>query len=178
MSNPGVIGAIVAGVLIVLFLLIRKRSVRPEGASSSVTAEIPEYDYDAAIASFQKTREDLHRLFFERASGSGRPRGLRWVKCDFGDDTQFAQEQSTGALSALTSVTISFEAIEGGDMEDVEAVSNLRAGTALVRFDDKGWAADGRVIFNHEPADVLERFSDELSLYQPESATVGEENTV
>ena len=178
MSNPGVIGAIVAGVLIILFLLIRKRSDRPEGARSSVTAEIPEYDYDAAIASFQKTREDLHRLFFERASGRGRPRGLRWVKCDFGDDTQFAQEQSTGALSALTSVTISFEAIEGGDMEDVEAVSNLRAGTALVRFDDKGWAADGRVIFNHEPADVLERFSDELSLYQPESATVGEENTV
>ena len=63
-------------------------------------------------------------------------------------------------------------------MEDVEAVSNLRAGTALVRFDDKGWTADGRVIFNHEPADVLERFSDELSLYQPEPTTVGDEDAV
>ena len=174
MSNPGVIAAIVAGVLIVLFLLLRNRSVTPEGTSPHVSPKIPDYDYDAAITSFQDSRDELHTTFFQRASNSGRPRGLRWVKCDFGDETLFAREQTTGALSALTPVTISFEAIEGGDMEDVEAVSNLRAATALVRFDEKGWTADGRVIFNHEPTDVLGRFSDELILYESASKTDGE----
>ncbi|MEK6248535.1 MAG: hypothetical protein N2C12_10180, partial [Planctomycetales bacterium] len=54
--------------------------------------------------------------------------------------------------------TISFEAIEGGGMEEVEAVSNLRAATAVFFMDGDRWDTRGRVIFNLEPAEAIERF--------------------
>ena len=48
----------------------------------------------------------------------------------------YARHRRSGELSAFVSVTIGFEAIEGGDMEDVEAVGNLRAATAVFRRRD------------------------------------------
>lgn len=171
MSNPGVIAAIIAGVLVVLYFLFRKREPHVVAVESP---EIPSYDYENAISQYNASRADLESLFTERASNSGRPRGLKWVSCEFESATMYARELTTGALSALTSVTIRFSAIEGGDMEDVEAVGNLRAATALMRFDERGWTADGRVIFNHEPADVIERFADELVVYKSDSEPVEE----
>ena len=61
-------------------------------------------------------------------------------------------------LYALVAATISFEAIEGGGMEDVEAVGNLRSATAVFLHRDRQWTTDGRVIFNLEPAEALARF--------------------
>jgi hypothetical protein len=61
-------------------------------------------------------------------------------------------------LFALVGVIISFEAIEGGGMEDVEAVGNLRSATAVFVYRDGAWGTDGRAIFNLDPAESLERF--------------------
>ena len=38
---------------------------------------------DQARLEFHQQRGELQQLFFETAAGSGRPRGLRWVQCDF-----------------------------------------------------------------------------------------------
>jgi hypothetical protein len=65
---------------------------------------------------------------------------------------------SKGVLYALVAATISFEAIEGGGMEEVEAVGNLRSATAVFVFRRSEWTTDGRVIFNLEPAEALRRF--------------------
>jgi hypothetical protein len=62
-------------------------------------------------------------------------------------------------LAALAGVTISFEAIEGGDMEGVEAVGNLRVASALFFFHAGAWHTTGKALFNLEPADVLARFA-------------------
>jgi hypothetical protein len=59
-------------------------------------------------------------------------------------------------------VTIGFEAIEGGGMEDVEAVGDLRAATAVFSWDGGEWTTAGRAIFNLEPREVLERYRDNL----------------
>ena len=47
-------------------------------------------------------------------------------------------------------------------MEEVEAVGNLRAATALFTHDGREWTTQGRAIFNLEPREVLERYKDSL----------------
>jgi hypothetical protein len=59
-------------------------------------------------------------------------------------------------------VTIRFEAIPGGGMEEVEAVGNLRAATAVFNWDGRRWSTQGRAVFNLEPREVLERYRDSL----------------
>ena len=59
-------------------------------------------------------------------------------------------------------VTIQFEATVGGDMEDVEAVGNLRAGTAVFLHDGEQWSTEGRTLYNLEPGEALSHFAGEL----------------
>src|SRR5438094_10504853 len=65
-------------------------------------------------------RDRLHDQFLEVANATGKPRGLRWVDCEFGDGYELARDRQTRQLFALVPVTISFEAVEGGPMEGVE----------------------------------------------------------
>ena len=62
---------------------------------------------------------------------------------------------ASALLQAFVAVTISFEAIEGGPMEDVEAVGNLRAATAVFYFSGGAWHTDGRAIFNLNPTEAI-----------------------
>ena len=82
---------------------------------------------------FHRQREHLEARFLQIASRSGKPRGLEWTGCDFDDAVVYARDRRSGELSAFVAITISFEAIEGGPMEGVEAVGNLRAATAVFR---------------------------------------------
>jgi hypothetical protein len=102
--------------------------------------------------------ESGYRVEFDLASGRGKPRGLRWVDCDFESEAQFAEDEQSNLLRAFVSVTIQFEAIEGGGMEDVEAVSNLRAATAVFEYDGETWVASSRTIFNLSPDQAIEHF--------------------
>lgn len=111
---------------------------------------------------FHRRREWLEARFLTLASRSGRPRGLAWVDCDFDDQVAFARDRSSGDLRALVAITIRFEAIEGGGMEDVEAVGNLRAATAVFRWQQTQWETDGRAIFNLNPAQAIQHFQHEL----------------
>ncbi len=115
---------------------------------------------------FRQRREWLEAKFFELAAGSGRPRGLRWTDCEFADEVTYARDRRSGQLSALVAVTIAFEAIEGGGMEEVEAVANLRAATAVFQFNGRQrcWQSDGRAIFNLNPTEAVEHFRSDLEL--------------
>ena len=115
-----------------------------------------------ARQTFHQRREWLEADFLKMASNSGRPRGLAWVDCEFSDDVCFARDRATGNLRALVAVTIRFAAVEGGGMEDVEAVGNLRAATTVFRFDGKNWESDGRAIFNLNPDETIRHFQHEL----------------
>ncbi len=113
---------------------------------------------ELATQEFCDNRRVLQDQFFEVAADSGRPRGLRWVRCDFHGEPVFARDTATGALQALVSVSIGFEAIEGGGMEDVEAVGNIRAATAVFRYDEDIWTTDGRAVFNLDPQETIAHF--------------------
>lgn len=115
-----------------------------------------------AMLQFADLRDKLQPEFLAAASATGKPRGLRWTRCDMHDGQLFATDRVNGDLYALVGVTIGFEAIEGGDMEDVEAVSNLRAATAIFVHRGVEWTTDGRVVFNLEPQQALERFHETL----------------
>jgi hypothetical protein len=73
-----------------------------------------------------------------------------------------ARDRANGELVALVGVTIGFEAIEGGGMEDVEAVGNLRAATAVFTWNGSDWTTGGRAVFNLEPREVVERYRENL----------------
>jgi hypothetical protein len=120
---------------------------------------------------FHLRREQLEAKFLQRAGESGKPRGLRWADCDFENDVTYARDKRSGRLSAFVGVTISFEAIEGGGMEDVEAVGNLRAATAVFNFDEeRQWYTEGRAIFNLNPAEAIQYYQANLELVAQEAA--------
>ena len=131
-------------------------------------------DVEKAKMLFLQRRKELENEFFQRAAGSGKPRGLRWLTCDMGPQVLFAKVLRGAEIAALTPCTISFEAIPGGGMEDVEAVSNLRAATAVFLYERGVWRAEGRVLFNLSVEQAMERLSSELEPL----ATVGPANRV
>jgi hypothetical protein len=113
---------------------------------------------------FHRHRERLEAKFVELAAASGKPRGLRWTNCDFEDDVAYARDRRTRELAAFVGVTISFEAVEGGGMEEVEAVGNLRAATAVFRCANQRWYTDGRAVFNLNPTEAIAHFHDDLEI--------------
>jgi hypothetical protein len=115
-----------------------------------------------AGSEFARNRKSLESRFFAAASTSGKPRGLRWKQCAFQDGVVLARDRANGELVALVAVTIGFEAVAGGGMEEVEAVANLRAATAVFTNNGRGWTTQGRVVFNLEPREVLDRYRESL----------------
>jgi hypothetical protein len=144
---------IVVGVLLVIIAVIAV-AARSRAASRDEQRQ-------SAIRGFAEQRGSLSTHFLQAASATGKPRGLRWKAVELNGAPLFAVDPA-GVLYALTGATISFEAIEGGGMEDVEAVGNLRSATAVFVLRDGKWTSDGRVIFNLEPAEAIERFGGAL----------------
>ena len=116
---------------------------------------------------FHQQREQLEKEFFDLAGKTGIPRGLVWVRCDFEAEVCFVRERSTGQLQALVPVTIAFEAEVGGGMEEVEAVGNLRAATAVFFYAGDTWATVGRAVFNLNPQQTVEHHQESLEIVDP-----------
>lgn len=114
--------------------------------------------YTQAKAEFP-VQSGLSETFLAAANKTGKPRGLRWKSCELHGASLFTSNHATGEIFALSGATIGFVAIPGGDMEDVEAVGDIRYVTAIFVYRDGKWESDGRAIFNLEPAQALERFS-------------------
>jgi hypothetical protein len=120
-------------------------------------------EVERAAASFARDKFKLQEDFRAAANVSGKPRGLRWKSCEFQDPVRLARDKATGELLGLVAATIAFEAIEGGGMEEVEAVGNLRAATAILIWNGFEWTTIGKAAFNLEPHEVLERYQDSLN---------------
>ena len=130
--------------LVVLLLVILPRRVSPEKAR----------------AEFRRQREHLEADFFRAAAASGKPRGLRWKACEWDDVVELARDKKTGQVLAFAGVTVSFEAIEGGDMEGLPAVGNLRNATAVFVHDGGRWQTAGRTLFNLNPDEAIRHFGE------------------
>jgi hypothetical protein len=107
---------------------------------------------------FKLQRERLEAEFLRAAAASGKPRGLRWSECQWDDQIEFVRERRSGQIAALVGVTIRFEAIEGGDMEGLAAVGNLRNASAVFFFDRGQWHTVGKAVFNLNPDEAVHHF--------------------
>ena len=116
-----------------------------------------------ALILFRIRREMLEARFFDLARVQGKPRDLRWVECDWQDEVTFARDRETGLLTAFVAVNIRFEAVEGGDMEDVAAVGTVRDAAAIFHYRDGHWGTGGRALFNMNPADALRSFAQQYA---------------
>jgi len=112
-----------------------------------------------ALATFRTCREQLEARFFDMASRRGIPRGVRWHQCDFLGPVEFARDRATGLITAFVSINVSFEAIPGSDMEDVQAVGLLRDACALFHYQHGAWGTGGRALFNMNPHDAVQRLA-------------------
>ena len=120
---------------------------------------------------FHRQREQLEAKFIQRAAATGKPRGLRWLDVDFDDDVFYARDRRNGRLEALVAIEVAFEAIEGGGMEEVEAVSNIRAATAEFLHDGTRWITEGRVYFNLLPDATVKYLASDLELVAEDHAS-------
>jgi hypothetical protein len=126
-------------------------------------------EVERALRSFRTQREQLEARFFDLAASLGKPRDLRWLECDWQEAVTFARDTESGLLTAFVAVNIRFEAVEGGDMEDVEAVGTVRDAAAVFHYRQGRWGTGGRALFNMNPADAVQRLSGQ---YEPVSRLV------
>jgi hypothetical protein len=145
MSGWIVAGGVATGAVLLggLWFSFRKRPLSPEQLRKQ----------------FLQQREHLEADFFQLASASGMPRGLRWKECEWGPVVEFARDRRSGQYTAIAGVTIAFEAIPGSDMEGLPAVGNLRSASALFIHDGSRWRASNRTVFNLNPEEVLSHFA-------------------
>ncbi|MCA9034354.1 MAG: hypothetical protein KDA91_04440, partial [Planctomycetaceae bacterium] len=113
-----------------------------------------------ALRRFDRYRDQLQADFFTIASRSGKPRDLRWLKCEWQEERRLVRETESKLTTLLVGVSISFEAVEGGDMEEVEAVSDVRSASAVFHYRDGRWGTGGRVLFNLTPDAAVQRLTD------------------
>ena len=124
------------------------------------------------VALFRLQREQLEAKFFDLARIQGKPRGLRWLDCEWHSRTTFARDRHSGLLTAFVAVDISFEAVKGGDMEDVEAVGTIREAAAVFHYRHGRWGTGGRPLFNMNPEDAVIRLRGQFEPVSVDGATM------
>lgn len=117
---------------------------------------------------FHRQRERLEAKFVQLGAIASRPNAPRWTDCEFEDDVAYARNRTTGELSAFVAVTIEMEDVGERALGGSGAVSNLRAATAVFRFDRNHWETDGRAIFNLSPTDAIRVYQRDLELVAEE----------
>jgi hypothetical protein len=110
---------------------------------------------------FTLQRDLLQDKFYQAASASGKPRGLRWKHCQWDGPAEFARDRRSGEIAALLPVTIQFEAVEGSDMEGLPAVGNLRNASAVFFYQRGQWQTVGKAVFNMNPDEALVHFKNQ-----------------
>ena len=122
----------------------------------------PDVRAKVALHTFRQHCEQLRNSCFTIAAKSGKPRGLIWKNCDWLDQIVLVEDPQNEILTLFTAVNLSFEAVEGGDMESVEAVSMIREATAVFHFRDMRWGTGGRILFNMTPKLAAETVTPDL----------------
>jgi hypothetical protein len=133
-----------------------------------VRAGIARMRFAEARRNFHHQRERLEAKFVQLGMVSTRPEASRWIDCDFEDEVAYARNRTTGELSAFVAVTLEMEDLPDRSTVAGDAVSNLRAATAVFRFDGRHWETDGRAIFNLTPTEAIRHYQRDLELLAQE----------
>jgi hypothetical protein len=157
--------AVVVGVLVAVVTVVVARPLIRRYRRSRLQQAVRQFRFD---------REHLEAKFFELAAHSGKPRGLRWLGCDWQNAVRFARDVKSGLLTAFVSVEIRFAAEEGGDMEDVAAVGTVRDAAALFHWDGRHWGTGGRALFNMDANAAVSRLEGQYTPVEIEASDVSD----
>ena len=113
---------------------------------------------------FHRQRERLEAKFITLASAHPRPEAPRWIDCDFDDAVAYVRDRTSGELSAFVAVTVALEGVGHSTGSASDLIGNLRAGTAIFRFDTDHWETDGRVILNLSPSEAIRFYRNDLEI--------------
>jgi len=113
---------------------------------------------------FHTQREHLEAKFIRLASANPRSNATYWDDCDFDDDVAYVRNRNTGELSAFVRVTVAVDAGKDPAAAMESIIGNLRAGTAIFRFDRDHWETDGRAILNLSPAEAIRFYQNDLEM--------------
>ncbi|MFN0199233.1 MAG: hypothetical protein ACKVT0_20985 [Planctomycetaceae bacterium] len=125
-----------------------------------------------AMREFRLRREQLEAKFYDLARLSGKPKGLRWIDCEWQNSVRFARQIDNNLLTAFVGVNIRFEAIEGEDMEGVAAVETIRDACAVFHYRVGRWGTGGRALFNMNPQEAVDKLHDQFIPVATEITTV------
>ena len=149
-----------AGAVLALLVLIW----RPVRAASR------EARFAQARRGFHAQRERLEVKFIHLAAANAQSRTLHWADCDFDDDVAYVRNRNTGELSAFVAVTVATDDFDDPSVGVGDLVGNLRAGTAVFRFDRDHWETDGRAILNLSPTEAIRFYQNDLEMVDQELA--------
>jgi hypothetical protein len=149
-----------AGAILAVFVLIW----RPMRAASR------EARFAQARRDFHTQRERLEVKFIQLAAGDAASGRLHWAECDFDDDVAYVRNRNTGELSAFVGVTVASGGFEGPLTGVGDLIGNLRAGTAVFRFERDHWETDGRAILNLSPTEAIRMYQNDLEMVDQEFA--------
>lgn len=130
-----------------------------------------EVQVERAQEMFRLQRERLEAEFLRAAGATGKPRGLRWRECLWEEAVEFVRDRRSGQIAALVAVAIRFEAIEGGDMEDVPAVNDLKNASAVFFFQRGQWHTVGKAVLNKNPDEAVAHFKNQYERLGPRHGT-------
>lgn len=117
------------------------------------------FNQERARELFRLQKELFEAKFLDAAAATGLPKGLIWKDVALEATLELVYDLSSRRLLGLVPATIEFTAIEGGPMEGVEAVGNLRYATAVFMFVKGQWTTQGRALFNMHPGEAIEHFA-------------------
>ena len=124
--------------------------------------------FDATRRDFHTQRERLEAKFVHLASADAQPNSPHWADCDFDDDVAYVRNRNTGELSAFVRVTVAVDDGENPSIGFDSLIGNLRAGTAIFRFDGDRWETDGRAILNLSPPEAVRFYQHDLEMVDQE----------
>jgi hypothetical protein len=141
--------------------------------------------FEEARRRFHWQREHLEAKFLQLSQTGARRATPRWADCEFDDDVAYVRNRFTGELSAFVAVNIALEnpadcprqaqageSLEGNASSGAsfDLAGNLRAATAVFRFDRDHWETDGRAIFNLSPSETIRFYQHDLEMIGEEVA--------
>lgn len=113
---------------------------------------------------FHWQRERLEVKFVYLAASQSRADGATWDQCYFDDDVAYVRNRSNGELAAFSAFSLGVDVYDDRSRGSFDLQGNLRAGTAVFRFDGHRWDTDGRAILNLSPFEAIRFYRDDLEV--------------
>lgn len=113
---------------------------------------------------FHRHRERLEAKFVCLAASKRRGDPSIWDQCRFDDDVAYVRNRSTGELAAFAAFSLGIDTYDTRPRAPFDSLGNLRAGTAVFRFDGRRWDTEGRAILNLSPFEAIRFYQDDLEM--------------